>query len=192
MVWSFVQENSTRHGVANPAHHSYWACALEPESHKWSLQVQELCSTTTETTAIKARELQLESSPTCCNWRKLVCNKEDPVQSNTNKLINFLKKKRTMLSKTSTMSRLGSSGLGKGQPWGGACKLPGAEARAQGWLIKVLVGLHSACTLRFSPLNWLVPTEDDEFKQTPWDSGGQGAWCAAVHGVAKSWTQLSN
>ena len=31
-----------------------------------------------------------------------------------------------------------------------------------------------------------------EFKQTPRDSEGQEAWCAAVHGVAKSWTQLSN
>ena len=27
-----------------------------------------------------------------------------------------------------------------------------------------------------------------EFKQTPRDSEGQEAWCAAVHGVAKSWT----
>ena len=27
-----------------------------------------------------------------------------------------------------------------------------------------------------------------EFEQTLGDSAGQGTWCAAVHGVAKSWT----
>ena len=32
----------------------------------------------------------------------------------------------------------------------------------------------------------------DEFKQTPGDSEGREAWCAAVHGVAKSWTRLSD
>ena len=31
-----------------------------------------------------------------------------------------------------------------------------------------------------------------EFEQTPGDSGGQRSWCAAVHGVAKSRTWLSN
>ena len=31
-----------------------------------------------------------------------------------------------------------------------------------------------------------------EFKQTPGDSEGQGSWCVAVHGVTKSWTQLSD
>ena len=45
-----------------------------------------------------------------------------------------------------------------------------------------MVSLHSACALRFSPLNWLVPREADEFKETPGDSGGQETWCAAVHG----------
>ena len=29
-----------------------------------------------------------------------------------------------------------------------------------------------------------------EFEQTPADSEDRGAWCAAVHGVAKSWTWL--
>ena len=29
-----------------------------------------------------------------------------------------------------------------------------------------------------------------EFEQTPGDSGDRGAWCAAVHGVTKSQTQL--
>ena len=32
----------------------------------------------------------------------------------------------------------------------------------------------------------------DEFKQTPGDSEGREAWCAAIHGVAKSWTRLSD
>ena len=27
-----------------------------------------------------------------------------------------------------------------------------------------------------------------EFEQTPGETEGQGAWCAAVHGVARSWT----
>ena len=31
-----------------------------------------------------------------------------------------------------------------------------------------------------------------EFKQTSRDSEGQEAWCAAVHGVTKSWTWLSH
>ena len=31
-----------------------------------------------------------------------------------------------------------------------------------------------------------------EFEQTLGDSGGQGAWCTAVHGVAKSQTRLSD
>ena len=88
--------------------------------------------------------------------------------------------------------RLGSSGLGKGKPWGGACKFPRVEVRAQGQLLKFMVGLHSACALRFSPLNWLVPREADEFKETPGDSGGQETWCAAVHGFTKSQTRLSN
>ena len=31
-----------------------------------------------------------------------------------------------------------------------------------------------------------------EFEQTSGDSEGQGSLCAAVHGVTKSWTQLSD
>ena len=31
-----------------------------------------------------------------------------------------------------------------------------------------------------------------EFKQTLGDGEGRGAWCTAVHGVAKSQTQLSD
>ena len=37
--------------------------------------------------------------------------------------------------------------------------------------------------------HWL---NDHEFEQTPGDGEGQGSWCAAVHGVAESWTRLSN
>ena len=37
--------------------------------------------------------------------------------------------------------------------------------------------------------HWLI---GHEFEQTLGDSEGQGAWRAAVHGVAKSWTQLSD
>ena len=31
-----------------------------------------------------------------------------------------------------------------------------------------------------------------EFEQTPRDGEGREAWCAAVYGVSKSWTQLSD
>ena len=31
-----------------------------------------------------------------------------------------------------------------------------------------------------------------KFEQTPGDGEGQEAWSVAVHGVAKSWTRLSN
>ena len=44
-------------------------------------------------------------------------------------------------------------------------------------------------------MRWLDGIADSghEFEQAPGDSEGQGreAWHAAVHGVAKSWTQLS-
>ena len=29
---------------------------------------------------------------------------------------------------------------------------------------------------------------EHEFEQTPGDNVGRGAWCATIHGVAKSWT----
>ena len=35
-------------------------------------------------------------------------------------------------------------------------------------------------------------TEGHEFEQTPGDGEGQEAWRAALHGVAKGWTQLNN
>ena len=31
-----------------------------------------------------------------------------------------------------------------------------------------------------------------EFEKTLGDGEGQGTWCATVHGVTKSWTQLSD
>ena len=33
---------------------------------------------------------------------------------------------------------------------------------------------------------------EHEFEQTPGNSEGQGNLCAAIHGTAKSWTQLSD
>ena len=41
-------------------------------------------------------------------------------------------------------------------------------------------------------VGWYHWLNGHEFEQTLGNSGGWGAWCAAVHGVAKSWTQLSN
>ena len=37
--------------------------------------------------------------------------------------------------------------------------------------------------------HWL---DGQEFEQAPGDGKGQGMWCAAVHGVAKDWTQLGD
>ena len=39
-------------------------------------------------------------------------------------------------------------------------------------------------------VEWHHRLNGHEFEQTPGD--GSEAWCAAVHGVAKSWTWLSN
>ena len=41
-------------------------------------------------------------------------------------------------------------------------------------------------------IGWHHRLNGHEFEQTPGDSEGQEAWCATVHGVAKSWTWLSN
>ena len=41
-------------------------------------------------------------------------------------------------------------------------------------------------------VGWHHRLNGPKFEETPGDSEGQEAWCAAVHGVAKSWTQLSN
>ena len=41
-------------------------------------------------------------------------------------------------------------------------------------------------------VGWHHQLNAPEFGQTPGGSQGQEAWRAAVHGVAKSWTRLSN
>ena len=41
-------------------------------------------------------------------------------------------------------------------------------------------------------VGWHHQLNGHEFEQTLGDNGGQGAWCAAVHGVTKSWTRLSD
>ena len=40
--------------------------------------------------------------------------------------------------------------------------------------------------LREPPVYWHHRLYGHDFEQTPGDSEGQEAWCAAVHGVAKS------
>ena len=40
-------------------------------------------------------------------------------------------------------------------------------------------------------VGWHHGLKGHEFEQTLTESGGRGAWCAAVHGVTKSQTQLS-
>ena len=39
---------------------------------------------------------------------------------------------------------------------------------------------------------WHHLLDGREFKWTPGVGNGQGGLCAAIHGVAKSWTQLSD
>ena len=41
-------------------------------------------------------------------------------------------------------------------------------------------------------VEWHHQLNEHEFKQAPGDGEGQGAWCAAVHGVAKSQARLSD
>ena len=41
-------------------------------------------------------------------------------------------------------------------------------------------------------VGWHHQLDGHEFKQALGDGEGQEAWRAAVHGVAKSWTLLSN
>ena len=45
-------------------------------------------------------------------------------------------------------------------------------------------------------MRWLDGIFDDinghEFEQTPGHTEGQGSWHAAVRGITKSWTRLSN
>ena len=41
-------------------------------------------------------------------------------------------------------------------------------------------------------VGWHHRLEEHEFEQILGVVDGQEAWCAAVHGVAKSWTQLSD
>ena len=41
-------------------------------------------------------------------------------------------------------------------------------------------------------VGWHHQLDQHEFEKTPENSGGQGAWHAAVHGVTKSWIRLSD
>ena len=41
-------------------------------------------------------------------------------------------------------------------------------------------------------VGWHHQLDGHEFEQAPGDSEGQGSLCAAVHGVAKSQTRLSD
>ena len=41
-------------------------------------------------------------------------------------------------------------------------------------------------------VGWHHQFNGHEFDPTLGDSEGQGSWCAAVYGVAKSWTQLND
>ena len=40
-------------------------------------------------------------------------------------------------------------------------------------------------------VGWHHRLKGHEFERTLGDGEGQGSWCAAIHRLAKSWTQLS-
>ena len=41
-------------------------------------------------------------------------------------------------------------------------------------------------------VGWCHSCDGREFEQAPGIGDGQGSWHAAVHGVTKNWTQLSD
>ena len=41
-------------------------------------------------------------------------------------------------------------------------------------------------------VGWHHCLDGQEFEQAPGVDDGREAWCAAVHGVAKNWTRLSD
>ena len=41
-------------------------------------------------------------------------------------------------------------------------------------------------------IGWHHRLNAHEFEQAPGDAEDKEAWCAAVHGVTRSWTQLSD
>ena len=63
-VRALVREDPTCCGATKPAHHNYWACALEPTSHNyWSPCPWSLCSATREATAMRSPHTTTKSSP---------------------------------------------------------------------------------------------------------------------------------
>ena len=53
-------------------------------------------------------------------------------------------------------------------------------------------GQEEKGTTEDETVGWHHRLNGHEFEQTQGDSEGQEAWCVAVHGVAKSLTQLSD
>ena len=45
-LWTLVREDPTCSGATKPAHHNYWACALEPVSHSYWAHVLQLLKPT--------------------------------------------------------------------------------------------------------------------------------------------------
>ena len=56
----------------------------------------------------------------------------------------------------------------------------------------LMLGTIEGRRRRGQRMRWLDGITDsmDEFEQALGDGKDRGAWCAAVHGVTKSWTQL--
>ena len=93
-VRSLVPEDPTRHRAAEPVHHNYWACALEPATTEptccnyWSLHTLEPMLHSKKLPQWETHTRQLESSLHLLHLLQLnksLCSNKDPAQA---KLIN--------------------------------------------------------------------------------------------------------
>ena len=76
--------------ATNPLHHSYWACALEPENHNyWSPSPRTCAQQQEKPPQWEAHAPQLESSPYLLQLEKSLNSNEEAAQPKINK--KFLK-----------------------------------------------------------------------------------------------------
>ena len=66
-VRALVWEDPTCCGATKPMHHSYWACALEPESHNYWTRVPQLLKPTHLEPMLLNKRSHRNEKPTHCN-----------------------------------------------------------------------------------------------------------------------------
>ena len=107
-----IQEDPTCLGTAKPMCHNYWACALEPGSCNYWVQMPQLLKPLSPRAHAPQQEklqqweaciLQLESRPCTQQLEKSPCSNEDPAEPKINtiffKKVNFLKAENALLIK---------------------------------------------------------------------------------------------